>query len=175
MQNQNNTHLILPNLEKVGGQLFIDGQVKYNDFEYDFSKLKSVCMSNDPQYKEDGAGFGGLDIRLGFAQSITLPALEEIGGHGLTIRTCMSFDAPKLHTIDGTFSVQVSQISTLGTPELKVLKGVDMYWAEDFYDFTMFAPFINDGQITEERWKVEGCGYNPTYQDMKEGRYKPAE
>ncbi len=39
----------------------------------------------------------------------------------------------------------------------------------------MFEAFIRDNQITEPNWIVSGCKYNPTYQDMKDGKYKPAE
>ena len=44
-----------------------------------------------------------------------------------------------------------------------------------FSDFSMFEAFIRDNQITEPNWIVSGCKYNPTYQDMKDGKYKPAE
>ena len=44
-----------------------------------------------------------------------------------------------------------------------------------FSDFSIFEPFIKDNQITEPNWIVSGCKYNPTYQDMIDGKYKPAE
>ncbi len=42
-------------------------------------------------------------------------------------------------------------------------------------DFSTFASVIENGSVTDGNWEVTGCAYNPTWQDMKDGRYKPAE
>ena len=60
-------------------------------------------------------------------------------------------------------------------PKLKSLSGVNFVKLTSFSDFSIFEPFIKDNQITEPNWIVSGCKYNPTYQDMIDGKYKPAE
>lgn len=45
-------------------------------------------------------------------------------------------------------------------------------WLEDF---TMFAGLFtgeNPAISTPEQWVITDCGYNPTFEDMKAGRYK---
>lgn len=60
-------------------------------------------------------------------------------------------------------------------PALEKISGVKFYKITKFNDFSIFGKFINDGQITTDKWSVTRCAYNPTYEDMKAGRYKPAE
>ena len=60
-------------------------------------------------------------------------------------------------------------------PKLLKLSCVHFDTVRKFSDYTFIKNIIDDGQITESNWKIENCTYNPTYQDMKEGRCKPAE
>ena len=171
------TGLNLPNLESIGGQMLIEGSTAYENFKYDLSKLKDVCLGENPQYRKEetnstGTCSGGLDIQVGNSFAYTLPALEHVGGKGLTLRGIGGFDAPKLHSIDGTLYIyNARNLTALGMPQLKKLQGVNFYRTTKFRDFSMFAPFILNGQITEANWSVKLGGYNPSYQDMIDKKY----
>lgn len=166
--------LYLPKLETIGGQFMFRGQTKYNDFTYDVSKLKTVCLNADPQYAPITGvnNIGSFDVIMDSSIDLVFPALEQVGGIGLTVRTG-GIQCPMLHTISGTLNIV--NCKKRETPaDLQVLKHLSGLYcknAKKMFDFSMFGPFISDGQITEENWSVTGCGYNPTYQDMKEGRY----
>jgi hypothetical protein len=163
------SNLDFPNLESVGGQFYVEGNLNFATFKYDFSKLKTVCCANNPQYVNETTG--ALDIR-GTNKDFTFPALERIGGTGLTLYVVKSFSCPVLRTIDGTLRAESStSLTTFDMPQLTTLSGVKFIGLSKFTDFTMFGPFIQNAQIPESNWSVTGCGYNPTYDQMKAGQY----
>ena len=170
------SRLDFPELKSVGGQFFIEGTLNHPSFQYDFSQLKSVGCAENPQYAKEGLAandipLGALDIR-GPNKDFAFPALERVGGAGLTIHSAKTFSCPHLQRIDGTLSVDAATLMTaLDMPSLTGLSGVRFYRATQFKDFTMFGPFIEEGQITAENWNVTSCGYNPTFDDMQAGRY----
>lgn len=170
-------NFILSKIENIGGQLYIQGGA-YTSVSLD--NLKAVCTSAEPQYKiegNDAYGIGYGSLYLAVYSDVSLPSIEQICGLGLTIGNCYSFEAPILKTIDGKLSVEASEMSAekLKLPKLENLSGVSFYKNTEFLDFSFFQKFINSGQISENNWLIRECGYNPTYQDMKEGRYSPAE
>lgn len=180
----NSTEIKVPELIEIGGQFLINSGT---DCSINFAKLESICLSSDPHYAKKGEVNVTSPYQIG---SFTLnadtkieptffPVLKTIGGLGLTVyNTYQSASFPKLETIDGKFCFETTQLisaNNLTLPKLKKLSGLHFYRVEKFDDFTFFSKFIDDGQITENNWKVERCTYNPTYEDMKAGRYKPAE
>ena len=174
--------LNFPLLESVGGQFFMEGTLNLRTMKYDFKSLKTVCCNSDPQYANQGTWistpgvpYGGLDIRSTTTFDL-FPALEHIGGTGLTIHGFTAFSCPKLTTIDGKLSADNSKsLKSLDFPVLNKLSGIFFNKLFSFSDYSKLAEFVNNGQITENNWDVFDCAYNPTYQDMKEGRYTPAE
>ena len=80
----------------------------------------------------------------------------------------------KLQTIDGTLQIKsatsLSQ-ETLSMEKLETLHGVVFDSLTKFTDYTFFGKFIENGMITGESWSVTKCGYNPTFQNMKDKQY----
>ena len=59
---------------------------------------------------------------------------------------------------------------------LNSVKGISISGHEDVNDFSSFKYLFKNNVLTgESQWSVEECGYNPTYQDMKNGKYKLVE
>lgn len=67
-------------------------------------------------------------------------------------------------------------ITTIDFSNLKSVKAISISEQENVNDFSTFRYLFENNILTEEsQWIVTKCGYNPTFQDMKEGRYTPAE
>ena len=169
--------LNVPNIEAVGGQLYVNANYMA---ETNFNSLKHVGCTNNAYAKEGKMETYNLDygtLALQTASNIEFPSLERIGGKGLSFVTVYSLKCPNLASIDGDIQGFSRNLTSekLELPKLSKLSGLCFYNIRKFDNFSMFGKFIDDGQITEDNWSVTGCKYNPTYQDMKEGRYKPAE
>ena len=175
------SNLEFSKLEKIGGQFFMEGTLNTPNMIHNFSNLKSICCNSNPSYAKEGKWstnnlpYGGLDIRSTTTYEL-FPVLEKVGGSGITIHGFSAFSCPELVTIAGSLSADAaSKLTSFDMPKLKSLSGVNLVRLTAFSDFSMFEAFIRDNQITEPNWIVSGCKYNPTYQDMKDGKYKPAE
>ena len=175
------SNLEFSKLEKIGGQFFMEGTLNTPKMVHNFSNLKSICCNSNPSYAKEGKWstnnlpYGGLDIRSTTTYEL-FPVLEKVGGTGITIHGFSAFSCPELVTIVGSLSADAaSKLTSFDMPKLKSLSGVNFVKLTSFSDFSIFETFIRDNQITEPNWVVSGCKYNPTYQDMKDGRYKPAE
>ena len=175
------SNLEFSKLEKIGGQFFMEGTLNTPKMVHNFSNLKSICCNSNPSYAKEGKWstnnlpYGGLDIRSTTTYEL-FPVLEKVGGAGITIHGFSAFSCPELVTIAGSLSADAaSKLTSFDMPKLKSLSGVNFVKLTSFSDFSIFETFIRDNQITEPNWVVSGCKYNPTYQDMKDGRYKPAE
>ena len=55
--------------------------------------------------------------------------------------------------------------------KLETLHGVVFDGLTKFTDYTFFGKFIENGMITGESWSGTKCGYNPTFQNMKDKQY----
>lgn len=56
---------------------------------------------------------------------------------------------------------------------LKSVKGISISGQGDVTDFSSFKYLFENNVLTgESQWSVRECAYNPTYQDMKNGKYK---
>ena len=175
------SNLEFSKLEKIGGQFFMEGALNTPKMVHNFSNLKSICCNSNPSYAKEGKWstndlpYGGLDIRSTTTYEL-FPVLEKVGGAGITIHGFSAFSCPELVTIAGSLSADAaSKLTSFDMPKLKSLSGVNFVKLTSFSDFSIFEPFIKDNQITEPNWIVSGCKYNPTYQDMIDGKYKPAE
>jgi hypothetical protein len=159
----------LPELETVGGQLYIMFLVT----EYDFTSLKTVCCSENPAYfnqEEATPPVGSIFLRIQTG-GVTFPALTHVGGRGLALQGGNSLSCPLLTDIDGllTLNAYKGNSNSVEMPILEKLGGVYFYNSTSLSDFSFFGKFI-DG-IPESNWTVSGCGYNPTYAQMKAGQY----
>lgn len=169
--------LNVPKIEAVGGQLYVNANYMA---EINFNSLKIVGCTNNAYAKEGkmtsyNLNYGTFTVKA--ASNIEFPSLEHIGGKGLSFVTVYSLKCPNLAVIDGDIQGSSRNLTSekLELPKLSKLSGLCFYNIRKFDNFSMFGKFIDDGQITEDNWSVTGCKYNPTWQDMKEGRYKPAE
>lgn len=170
--------LSFPELEEVGGQLICHPTIGTSANAVEFPKLRNVGCATDPHYHQQGENSFGMygTLHIPGGRTLSFPALEKVGGEGISITQSKDFDCPKLKTISKrlTISRPNAMFTTFKFPELKEVKEVHIINMKAT-DFSVFGPMVQDGQITEENWNVTGCAYNPTYQDMKEGRYKPDE
>lgn len=170
--------LSFPELEEVGGQLICHPTIGTSTADVEFPKLRDVGCATDPHYHRQGENSGNVygTLHIPGGRALGFPALEKVGGEGITITQSKDFDCPKLKTISKrlTISKPNSKFTAFKFPELKDVKEVYITGMKTT-DFSVFGPMVQDGQITEENWVVSGCTYNPTFEDMKAGRYKPAE
>lgn len=60
-------------------------------------------------------------------------------------------------------------LTTILLPGLKEVYDVRIDYGQKLSDFSVFAPFIPS--LDSEHWRVTRCLYNPTYQDMVDGKY----
>lgn len=165
-------------LEKVGGQLWLDGLYNYPAFKNDFSSLKTVGCNANPAYAETEPESsydykiprGAMHIKS-TTRTFDFPVLERVGGRGLTINGSKPVIAPNLKQVDGTLCVYASSLDDAGYSALEKLGGLYFVNNTKMTDFSFYAKFITNGQINSENWEVIDCGYNPTYEDMKAGRY----
>lgn len=160
----------MPNLETVGGQL----QVITLGKEYNFSSLKTVCCADTPAYVNDSEAtppVGSINIRVQTG-GVSFPALTRVGGKGLAVLGGTSLTCPLLTDVDGTLVLNLYKGNNVEMPILEKLGGCYFYKSTSLSDFTFFGKFIENGNITEGHWTVTGCGYNPTYQDMVDKKYK---
>lgn len=169
-------NISFPKLEIVGGQLCIIGNLNaVSNYDYDFTNLKSVGCSSNPQYIKEGVInnilYGSLDF-MASNKDFTFPSLEHVGGVGMTVRTVKTISCPKLQAIDGTLcAANAASLTTFNMPTLTKLSGVRFIRLTRFVDYTFFKSFVEEEQIKKEDWLVTNCGYNPTYEDMQAGRY----
>lgn len=169
-------NISFPKLEIVGGQLCIIGNLNaVSNYDYDFTNLKSVGCSSNPQYIKEGVInnilYGSLDF-MASNKDFTFPSLEHVGGVGMTVRAVKTISCPKLQAIDGTLcAANAASLTTFNMPTLTKLSGVRFIQLTRFVDYTFFKSFVEEEQIKKEDWLVTNCGYNPTYEDMQAGRY----
>lgn len=160
-------------LEKVGGYFCLQS---LNGKGLKLDKLQSVNMSG---INKSRAGFGPEERRKGlFIQSlseISLPELESVGGLcGFLNYTGLS--CPKLKSVSEKLFISTApNCPQVSFPALNSVPNIKIENNGKLSDFSTFATVIENGSVTDGNWEVTGCKYNPTWQDMKEGRYKPAE
>ncbi|MCD8260554.1 MAG: hypothetical protein LUD15_02900 [Bacteroides sp.] len=121
----------------------------------------------------------------GSLQELTFPQLKEVHG-SFSVTTSHdvqgspvnieSLEAPLLATIDGDLTIAANStrpcnsLHTLNFSFLTSVKGrVTISNQSILNNFETFKNLIP--HIEASNWSVSNCAYNPTYQDMEEGRY----
>lgn len=170
--------LSMPNLVDIGGQ-FYWGPTALTGF--DFSSLETIgCGTDNPLIIESDAGNTGMLYIDGYwiENDFELPKLKHVGGSkgiylSLEWSYIPSISFPQLKTIDSSFVVsgEGCDLSSLSMNELETVKSVKISNLSYCYNFSSFATPIKNGSITKDNWSISGCGYNPTYEDMKAGKY----
>lgn len=146
--------LLFPNLESIGLQEE-DINVTFNIIEGDISCPKLTTVAGDFNILTSDDMTGNLLI-----DRVSYPNLKSVY-ENLTIK-------PKYYNND--------LIKSIYLPHLKTAKGVYIEDHEGLTDFSTFKLLFTENILTDEiQWAVSFCGYNPTFEDMKAGRYKPTE
>lgn len=164
--------LDLSSLKKVGGWFCLQS---LGGKGLNLDKLQSVNMSR----ANNSRAIGGEDRKKGlFIQSvseISLPELESVGGLcGFQNYTGLS--CPKLKSVSEKLFISTApNCPQVSFPALNSVPNIKIENNGKLSDFSTFATVIENSSVTDGNWEVTGCAYNPTWQDMKEGRYKPAE
>ncbi len=174
----------LANLKKVGGTIglfahqiscpslvTIGKKLKFSDNNTAFEVLSLPVL--------ESVGNGSLaltnpclDIDLRWCKSLKLPVLKQIQGSvniaaGVAERIAM----PALTTLDGTLQItgNNSVLTTLDFPLLAAIRKVEIKNCTALKDYSTFAGVIPE--LNSSTWRISGCGYNPTWQDMSDGKY----
>lgn len=187
--------ILFPELQEVGGELTFDKN--YNVGKIEFPLLKRVAgtvvvnsnqITNGVLFSElESIGSNTADATTEFkilAGDIVCPKLKTISG-SLKITTgnstvSESISYPNLETISDNLEMTSTSINrktrTIDLPTLKSIKQIEIKNWTMVKDFSTFKYLFENNILTEaSQWTVTKCGYNPTFQDMKEGRYTPAE
>lgn len=166
----------LSSLVKVGNYFFLQAAGARGDIKLD--KLQSVNMNN--VQKQRTRAVATEDRRKGLfiggaLSEINIPELESVGGF-CGFMNYKSLSCPNLKSVSEKLMLSTAPNCTdVSFPKLNAVPIIMIENMGKFYDFTTFATVIENGSVTEGNWEVTGCKYNPTYEDMKAGRYKPAE
>ena len=179
VKQQSRESILMPSLETVGGQLYLDGT---HDGVYgvDFRSLRTVCTAENPAYNyrkkgvSDPTGSFTVWFRSNSKGELDLPKLEKVGGDGILIKNLAKWSAPALSSVEGYFIVQEGNVASdsFELPGLKKLGVLIFSSLEKFTDFNGFASLFTNKVITDKsQWSVSDCGYNPTLDDMTKGFY----
>lgn len=156
----------LPDLEEVGGAFNVTINTKMNLVIPILKSSGKIVMT-----------LTGSDMDV-----FSLPSLEMVHGDctfntGNLTSSVGDIEAPKLTTIDGILTVsgqyagyENTRLTNLnGFSSLTSVKGVTISYIKELTDFSGLKNALPS--FPAEKWFVTGNKYNPTYQDMLDGKY----
>ncbi|MBF0649484.1 hypothetical protein IR083_11700 [Dysgonomonas sp. GY75] len=155
----------LPNLKEVGGMFYLS------------SAPKAIEL---PLLKKTGTA----NIDASSMQKFSMPVLETIDGDcaitsgGYNSDNLSEIDMPKLTTVNGSLNISGyssyygnSKLTNLnGFRVLKNVKEITVSYNSSLSDFSGLKDILSS--VTASSWNVFNNAYNPTYQDMLDGKYK---
>lgn len=157
--------IFCPNLLTIGKKL----KISENNIAFEELSLPVLRAVGDGSLAQTNPC---LDIDLRWCKSLSLPALNRISGSvsiaaGIAERVTM----PVLTTLDGTLQITGtnSSLAVLDFPLLAAIRKVEIKDCVALKDFSAFAGVIP--ALNTSTWRISGCGYNPTWQDMSDGKY----
>lgn len=112
-------------------------------------------------------------------QTLSFPRLRTVGDFEMTAQSITDFDLPLLTEITGTLKIAATSAyyaSSMAITHLNGFSGVtkignvEIKWCNNLFDFSGLSNAI--GSLSASTWSVTDCKYNPTYQDMVNGKYK---
>ena len=175
---RNANNITFPLLKKILGSCSVTTYKLKNDIE--FTNLESI-------------GTDGADEQIKFeieATNILCPKLKTINGKFDIATSSFMFDMevdkvsyPNVESISENLSITCpysdfgsNGILSIDFSGLKSAKGISISGQGDVTDFSSFKYLFENNVLTgESQWSVKECGYNPTFQEMKDGKYKLAE
>ena len=127
---------------------------------------------------------GTANIDASSMQKFSMPVLETIDGDcaitsgGYNSDNLSEIDMPKLTTVNGSLNISGyssyygnSKLTNLnGFPVLKNVKEITVSYNSSLSDFSGLKNILSS--VTASGWNVFNNAYNPTYQDMLDGKYK---
>lgn len=157
----------MPDLEEIGGK-------------FTLSIHTGLQTVNFPLLKTTGAT---TTLDIAFLPSFTLPALETINGNCAITSgkyqgdNLADLQMPSLAAVNGILSIEGSgsyypnsKLTDLnGFSALKSVKGITVSWNTGLTDFTGLKNALP--AFTTADWTISNNSYNPTYQDMLDGKY----
>lgn len=161
-----------PLLEEVGGDLLTGTWRSWDSESFDMTYLRRV----------------GGNFTLGFSGSkvtaLKLPALEEVGGDFeiLTATSIGNIEVKTLKTVSGLLSIlPTSSGSTVnsalenlnGFSDLETVGGITVMRHGNLRSFAGLKNTLPS--LSESNWTVDQNGYNPTYEDLKAGKWEQQE
>lgn len=162
----------LSNLTFVGGYALLNAT---NVKEIKLDKLHSVNMTDHTKSRAISIEDRKKGLFVIATAEISLPELESVGGI-CGFQTFTRLSCPKLKLVSEKLQLSTAPKCTqVSFPVLNSVPNIKIESMGNLSDFSTFASVIENGSVTDGNWEVTGCKYNPTWQDMKEGRYKPAE
>lgn len=126
---------------------------------------------------------GGVNIGNSNTEYVDMPLLETISGTmNLQAKNLKDANFPKLNDVNSLLigsngswnaNTQLTNINFLSS--LQKIQSIKITYCRSLLDYTGIKQLVENGQINESNWtssKVNNNLYNPTYQDLKAGRYK---
>ena len=190
-----------PKLQEIGGALTLGENTNANKIDFPLLKRILGLCSVTTSYLKDDIEFSNLEsigTEAGSTQAefninktnILCPKLKTIHG-GVNIitdvamfgMTANNISYPNVESISGDLSITCpfsafgpNGIESIDFSGLKSVKSINISGQGDINNFSTFKYLFENNILTEaSQWTVTDCDYNPTFQDMKEGRYTPAE
>lgn len=156
----------LPNLTEVVGKTRID--------VYGATAIELPLLSTTGEMSLDVGG-AGLDV-------FGIPFLETVKGNlmiatGANSSSIGSLQFPKLTTIEGKLQLlaaneyyaNTSMTNLDGFKTLSNVQGIDVRYNLELKDFSGLKNALNS--FAADQWSAIGNAYNPTYEDLKNGKY----
>ena len=190
-----------PKLQEIGGTLTLGTNRNANNITFPLlKKILGSCsvttykLKNDIEFTNlESIGTDGADAQIKFeieATNILCPKLKTINGKFDIATSSFMFDMevdkvsyPNVESISENLSITCpysdfgsNGILSIDFSGLKSAKGISISGQGDVTDFSSFKYLFENNVLTgESQWSVKECGYNPTFQEMKDGKYKLAE
>lgn len=124
------------------------------------------------------AGYIEVSVPKGLAGASTMTFDDLTTVYTLTVKknTLTAIKCPSLSTIESELSIiSGSNLTELNFDKLENLKeswsSITIQKNKKLTDFSTFSKLFENTTITESQWIVTDNAYNPTYEDMKAGRY----
>lgn len=156
----------LPNLTDVEGKSQIDC---YGEMSLEATALKAAG--------DMSLSIGGSNIDV-----FTLPALETVKGNleiatGLYNGSIGDLQFPKLKTVEGKLKLlganeyygNTRMTNLDGFNALTNVKGIEVHYNLELIDYAGIKKAI--ASFTAEQWSAIGNAYNPSYEDLKQGKF----
>ena len=187
-----------PKLLEIGGTLTLENNKNANNITFPLlKKILGSCsvttsnLKNDIEFTNlESIGTDGADAQIKFeieGTNILCPKLKTINGKfDITTSSFMfgmeadQVSYPNVESISENLSITCpysdfgsNGILSIDFSGLKSVKGISISGQGDVTDFSSFKYLFENNVLTgESQWSVRECAYNPTYQDMKNGKYK---